>query len=147
MDQLKSDAAVERAPTDHDRELWDRIVAAVVVLVPEGEVFDNGRSRTFDDGKALQLSMYPGEVSLTTPYWFEGDEAERIVERLRSIAAAIEDATGLIAYDPQAGAAFLESGANQAAETFDRVRGYMAEHLDVSAERPSSHSRWRFWRR
>lgn len=147
MEQLEASAAEERAPSPDDIRLWDLVVAAVAPLIPEGEVFEDERSRTFDDGEGLQLTMYPGEISISTPYWFGGEQAAEVVDRLRAVAAAIEDATGLAAYDPQADAAFLETGADEAVGTFDRVHDYMAEQLGVQRTDPPRRNRWAFWRR
>ncbi|NND02279.1 MAG: hypothetical protein HKN91_05780, partial [Acidimicrobiia bacterium] len=85
-------------------------------------------------------------VSIDIPYWFEGEQAQQVVDRLQAIAEAIEAATGLVAYDPQADAAFLQGGANEAPGTFDRINNFIAEEL---AERPEIRPtpRWAFWRR
>ena len=147
MDQLEAASAEQRSPTDEEIELWDRLVAAVRPVVPEGEVFEDERSRVFDDGVGLQINMFPGEISINTPYWFDREQAEPVVQRLRAVARAIEGATGLVAYDPQAEAAFLDSGAESAVATFDKVHAFLETKLgtpEPEAERPS---RWRFWRR
>lgn len=147
MERLEEAAAEQAAPTPEDRELWDRVVAAVAPIVPEGEVFKHERSQTFDDGVGLQLSMYPGEISINTPYWFDGEEAENVVDRLRAVAAAVEEATGLVTYDPQSGGAFLESGAAEAPATFDRIHAFMANELGAQPVTNTKRPRWMFWRR
>ena len=60
MEQLEAAAAEQAAPSPEDRELWDRIVAAVAPIVPEGEVFEHERSRTFDDGVGFDGSSIRG---------------------------------------------------------------------------------------
>lgn len=147
MEQLEEAAAEQAAPTTKDRELWDRIVAAVAPITPEGEVFEHERSRTFDDGLGLQLSMYPGEISINTPYWFEGEQAEKVVDRLKSVAAAVEEATGLVAYDPQSDGVFLESGAADAPAMFDRIRDFMTNEIGVQQPSTPKRSWWAFWRK
>ena len=147
MEQLEAAAAEQAAPTPEDRELWGRIVAAVAPIVPEGEVFEHERSRTFDDGVGLQLSMYPGEISINTPYWFEGEQAEKVVDRLKAVAAAVEEATGLVTYDPQSDGAFLESGAAEAPATFDRIHDFMENELGVQPASTAKRPWWAFWRR
>ncbi len=147
MEDLEASAAEQRLPSPEDREVWDRVVTAVAPFVPEGQVFDQERSRTFDDGVGLQLSMYPGEISINTPYWFEGEQAEQVVERLKAVAAAVEDATGLVAYDPQADAPFLDSGADDAPATFDRLHDFMTSELGVQTDPRPGRPWWAFWRR
>jgi len=144
MDDIEQAAAEERQLTSEDVELWGRSVGAVTAVVPDADVVEGDRYRQLDDGTGMQLTMYSGELSINTPYWFEGGDAERVVEKLRQVASAVERVTGLVAYDPQADAAFLEGGSSSAAATFDRVGVAMREHL--GAERPTRR-RWAFWRR
>src|SRR5690606_12703614 len=122
-----------------------RVVEAVTAVLPDAKEASGPRFRQLD-GDPLQLTLSPGELSLTTPYWFEGPEAAAMVDQLRRVATAVEQATGLTAYDPQAGRAFLADGDREAAATFDRA----AETLrQVVAERGTSRPtpRWAFWRR
>ena len=147
MDRLEEAAEEERDLTTEDLDLWGRIVDAIAGLVADLEQSGGDRFRQLDDGVGMQLTMYPSEISLTTPYWFEGNEAERVVEKLRQVSAAVEGATGLVAYDPQAGAPFLSEGAAAAAaSTFDQVAGSMASHVSVESPAPTAHPRWAFWR-
>jgi hypothetical protein len=82
---------------------------------------DGERDRELTDpATGLQITMFPGELSLSVPYWYEGGEAGTIAELLRRVASSIEDETGLVAYDPQADAEFIDS-MHDPAETFDRV--------------------------
>lgn len=146
MDQVEQNALDQRDLTAEDLELWDRIVDAVTDVLPDLEPSEGDRFRQLDDGEALQLTMFPGELSITTPYWFDGEDAERVVQRLRRVAAAVEGATDLVTYDPQADAPFLGNDAATAVGTFDR----MAVAIDeLTAQRPTSARapRWAFWRR
>ena len=86
----------------------------------------------------MQLTMHPGEISLTTPYWFEGNEAERVVEKLRQVSAAVEGATGLVAYDPQADAPFLSEGRGGCC--FDLRPGGRFDGESCERREPGAHS-------
>ncbi len=147
MDDLEQAANDERALTAEELDQWGRIAGAVLDVVPDAEMFEGDRYRQLDDGVGMQLTMYPGELSVTTPYWFEGDDADRVVEKLRRVASAIESVTDLVAYDPQAEAAFLDEGSDAAPATFDHVATAMREHLGVPDKRQPPRRRWAFWRR
>jgi hypothetical protein len=77
-----------------------------------------------DQQTGIQVSCFAGEWSMTVPYWWEGERAETIAGYLRAIAGMIHDATGLDAYDPQAGEAITsgEWGPGKAAAVFNQVR-------------------------
>ena len=147
MQRLEEAAAEQREPTSADRSLWDEVTQAVLTVLPEAEVLEADRSRQVDDGAVVLLSMFPGEISINTPYWFEGEQAEKAVDRLKAVAAAIEEATGLVAYDPQSDGAFLESGAAEAPATFDRIHDFMANELGVQPASTARRPWWAFWRR
>ncbi|MEZ5281279.1 MAG: hypothetical protein R2770_12500 [Acidimicrobiales bacterium] len=147
MDGLEAAAAEDRDPTAEDLELWDRIAAAVLPVVPEAELFEQDRSRLLDDGNAVQLHMAPGEISLNTPYWFEGEQAKQVIETLRTVAMAIENATGLVAYDPQADMAFLDGGAEAASQSFDQAHHFIRDELGARPPDSSKRPWWALWKR
>lgn len=147
MSQLEAAAAEDRELSAHDAALWGRIVEAVSPLVPDAEVVEGERSCTFDDGVAMQLHLFPGEISINSPYSFSGEAAKEVVSQLRAVAGAIEQATGLVAYDPQADAGFLDSGCEQAAATFDRMSGFLADETEPEPAAQPRPSRWAFWKR
>ena len=147
MDRIEEASGDDRELTSEELELWARIVDAVSSVIADVEQFEGDRYRQLDDGVGMQLTMFPGELSINSPYWFEGDEAERVVEKLRQVSLAVEGVTGLVAYDPQAEAAFLADGSSTAAATFDRVGAAMREHLSVDESTPPARPWWAFWRR
>ena len=122
---------------------WDRVVAEVEPIL-DGIAIHRGDAFFELDHAAtgMQLTMFPGELALSIPYWFEGDEAAAVERQLRDVAAAVERATGLTAYDPQADAAFLATAPGDAAGTFDQVRQRMAE-LGVEGSAPPPRPWWK----
>lgn len=147
MDEIERVAAEERELTDADLALWARIAEAVTNVAPDVEQFSGDRHRQLDDGVGMQLTMYPGEITINTPYWFEGEAAGQVVEKLRRVVGAVEAATGLVAYDPQADAAFLDEGSASAVGTFDQVADRMGEQLGTRGATQRQKRRWSFWRR
>jgi hypothetical protein len=53
------------------------------------------------DASAIQLTVVPGEVAITVPYWYEGERAAKIIDELYALAEIVERETGLEGYDPQ----------------------------------------------
>jgi hypothetical protein len=145
---LEDSANDERPLAEADLALWRRLEAKVREVLPASEVFEGQRNRELsDEGSGIQVSFFPGELSLTVPYWHSGPEAERLIDILRRVASILEEESGLTAYDPQAEAPFLEGGAAAAATSFDMVheslheRGITAGQGTVPSPKPKS--RWR----
>ena len=111
MNRLEVATADESQLVDTDLRQWQTVLERVRPLLPNGQVFEGERHRQLsDDATGIQLSLSPGELSLTVPYWYDGPDAQQMVSRLRDLANAVEPATGLTAYDPQADAPFINAG-------------------------------------
>ena len=111
-----------------EERIWHAVEAAVKSVVPDAELFVGENHRELsDEATGLQLSLFPGELSLSVPYWYEGPEAERMTETLRRLARVVEEATGLVAFDPQANEPFLGGGDTTAAKTFQDVHDTFVE--------------------
>ena len=122
IDRLEEAAASPAGLDEQDLARWEAVRAVVGPLLPGAEEFSSyGGRELSDDGSGMQLALSHGESSLTIPYWYSGPEAQAMVERLRAVAAAVERATKLTAYDPQAEALFLGEGEQTAVATFDQV--------------------------
>jgi hypothetical protein len=147
MDRMEASAGDERALDEQELARWDAILDQVRPLLPDAEEFTGESHRELsDDASGMQLTLSPGELSLTVPYWYSGPDAQAMVDRLRSVAVAVENATGLTAYDPQADAAFIDGGYPSAATAFDQVEaalrgGAAAAERDEPADAPGG------WRR
>jgi hypothetical protein len=108
MDGLAANARAEVPATATDRDLWQRVEASIRTVLPDVEASEGDRfSELTDPDTAIQVFLSPGEIALSVPFWYEGEEADRIVELLRRVVGAIEAETGLTAYDPQDDRAFL----------------------------------------
>src|SRR5690606_15454105 len=80
MDQL-ADAAGSGDPLSTEQVArWRRIETSVRAVLPGADVFASDSSRELTDGETgVQLCQYGAEISLSAPYWEEGEEAARIV--------------------------------------------------------------------
>jgi hypothetical protein len=144
MDELEAAAESRRSFTPDDLAMWERIKSGVMPLAPGWEEATGEKFRELSsDSAGMQVSMSPGEVSLNVAYWHTGDDAKGIVSQLRRIAAVIEEATGLEAYDPQAGGPFIESDDAAAASTFDQSAAVLRTRL-ADREPSARKRRWPF---
>jgi hypothetical protein len=149
MDALEEAVDAEVSLSESDLIMWSRIEARLTPLLPGSQIFVGEHNRELThEPSGLQVSLYGGELVVHVPYWYSGDEAERAVELLRSVAEVVEEETGLIAYDPQAEAAFLGEGDAQAAASFDRVQDRFAGENAIfgKGEVPSAPPKRRGWR-
>jgi hypothetical protein len=93
----------------------------VSALLPDAETFQDDDYRELSDAATgIQAWLEHDQLKLTVPYWYSGADAERLITLLRRVVLAIEEATGLTAYDDQARAPFIGSGDAAAAGTFDQ---------------------------
>ena len=133
--------------TSERLELWNNVANELRRLLPDAEVFESERVRELtDEGSGIQVSLFPGELVLSVPYWHSGDEADQMVELLRQLARAIEAASGLVAYDPQASAPFIGDGDATATSSFDLVHRSLAGPREENSDdgtAQQSRSRWR----
>jgi hypothetical protein len=133
MDRLEDAAAGPTELNEEDIARWDAVRIHVRPLLPGAEEFTGESHRELsDDASGIQVSLSHSELSLSVPYWYSGPNAQALVERLSAVVVAMESATGLTAYDPQADAPFVEGGDRTAAATFDEVDAALRRHTGVS---------------
>ena len=145
MDAIEQAAMSDDTPdfTAEQLEQWDRIHAAATAAIPDLEDAASDRHRELDHmATGMQLSMYPGEIALTVPYWHTDEEAAAVTDLLRTLVEIVERETGLVAYDPQADGPFLGVGDASAAETMTDVRHRMET---VLGEQPGVAQTQRPW--
>ncbi|WP_061296348.1 hypothetical protein [Herbidospora cretacea] len=95
-------ALESRAPETADYAIWSIVaVAAREVLGVVSEDLLNCEVTQLSTG--LQVECDLGRWSVSVPHWASGEGAE-LEAQVRAVAAIVEGATGLTAYDPQIGA-------------------------------------------
>lgn len=135
MEGLEEGAEGDRPLDDETLAVWERVKAGLTRVLPHAEEFVSARSRELtDDGTGIQVSIFNGELGLRVPYWYTGPDAQRVVGILRAAAAAVEEATGLTAYDPQADAPFLGEGEYSAASMFEHAHSSLRTAVQRDSE-------------
>jgi hypothetical protein len=119
------EASVARAASCETR---DRITAALIECNPLLEPFkfdyrkiaesdgiseEEARSRYQhvelnppEGDLAIQLEVHDDHVFITIPYWYQGNEADRVFSQCSKYLQVIRKAVGFLAYDPQTDTAF-----------------------------------------
>jgi hypothetical protein len=140
MAALEDDDLGDVQPLDDAAvQTWNRIKGALESVIPDAKEFAGETNRELDDdATGIQVYMFAGELIVTVPYWYTGSDAERVVEVLGQIAAKVEEATGLTAYDPQADAPFLGEGQSSAASTFERAHRALGDTIQSDASSESA---------
>jgi hypothetical protein len=126
--------ALEEATDDGEpvsAEVWAGLLeAAREVLGEELEVTEDDDYYELDHADTgIELSYFPGNVEITTPYRYSGDRAKMIVRSLYRLAQAVEEITGLPGYDPQVELPISEAitQPDLAVKAFDRAAALFAE--------------------
>ncbi|MBO3737331.1 hypothetical protein [Actinoplanes flavus] len=121
-----------------DRAAWDRIVADARAFLGDVELHESGSYLELDhEATGIQLSLYAREAGITVPYWYSGQDAERIAALIYRLGLIVERHTGLAGYDGQVGLGVTEAAARPelAVTIFDQVARSFADRGIVS---PSS---------
>jgi hypothetical protein len=88
-------------PPEDERREMDRIASAIQAEAPGLTRFD-GSGFVQLDGDRLQAHVYHDEVTLTVPYWFDGEDAEQALDAALACAQVLRRA-GFTVEDPQTG--------------------------------------------
>lgn len=115
-----------------DVERWERLLPRVRELLGRAEELRAGDVRELtSDQTGLQLIMRPGLLTLSVPFWYEGEAAVDIMRIAYDVAAAVRDETGMEGWDPQLEEPVDVSGSGPAPErAFRRLRQGAAADTD-----------------
>lgn len=133
MDNLEMHAMMDAAPSDDDIAAWDRLGET---LTTNGVAFDRvdaDEERTYTVlHPTIEIVLRAGDVRIAVPY--QADLIDELDEALPRIVHLTEDATGLIAYDPQSDRVFF-SPENHPREVIQSVCDLLAERELAGATR------------
>nr|WSX77653.1 hypothetical protein OH826_29675 [Streptomyces sp. NBC_00899] len=91
-------------------EVWGRVTPQVEAILGEVELARSaGALELSHDGTGLDLAIFGDEISLSVPYWHDGERAAQVFQIVSAIVAIVERESGLIAFDPQAEGPFTAS--------------------------------------
>ena len=108
------------------------LATLLVAMNPEFEEFDEGTTielATAEDAKGftIDVSIFPGEVSICVPYWYDED-AEDLFNELWRYAKLITEKLEMLAYDGQTGGLWTsEEDAQAAADAYKELAADVQE--------------------
>jgi len=96
------EAAQFEATMPPDARAWELITDATQHILGEISTHVGRDFYELDhEPTGIQVTLFSNEAGITAPYWYRGDDAEKVVRIMYRIGLAIESATGLSGYDPQ----------------------------------------------
>ena len=110
------------------------------------DTFDHIELNTPEGDLATQITIFENNVTITVPYWYSGDKAIEVFNKISEYAKVIRQTVGYYVYDPQTDKVFdpltekifeldiYESMTNQ-------VEIMRTEQIQKSVKKPW----WKFW--
>ena len=126
---------------------YDEIVKTRKISMDEAKrLFNYIELNPPDDDNGIQITVDVDHVFITTPYWYEGDDAKNVFKVVSDYLKIIKKTTGYLVYDPQAEIVF-----DPEKNEFDNLEGYENIVRDMSqlaqqAMKENKKSRWKFWK-
>jgi hypothetical protein len=109
---------------------WDTITDAIAELWSGSELMEKPSFRQLScPERAAQLTLSPGELSLTIAYWHTHTEADEVETWLRDVVTSIEEVSGLVGYDPQSDTRFLDTDPGSAAHIMNNIAARLDDIL------------------
>ena len=151
-----------------DRELKERIAAALIQQNPRLERFDFDYRAIAESDKiseeqararyqhielnppegdlAIQLFIHNDHAFITMPYWYKGEDADRLFSTVMDYLRVLNKVAGLFAYDPQTDKAFdpqnvVVLGHSEYDKVVDQMPKIVCRAISENEKRPW----WRFW--
>jgi hypothetical protein len=135
------ESADDSPPTEEERAAMERAAAALMALDPSAERIDLEHDIEIN-ADTVQISLFAREAGISVPYWYEGAEADAVMDRVFAYARVLAETLGYTVWDPQT-ATVVEAGAadrGAATEILSDISGRMDE-IAQPARRPW----WKIW--
>jgi hypothetical protein len=136
------EALDDAPPTPEEREAMARAATALQAVDPSAERLEDADFIELVTHDAIQVNVYARSAAINVPYWYEGTEADAVMERVFAYARVISETLGYTVWDPQTGTV-VEPGAGghaDAAEIMGDITGRMGEIVQ-----PQRRPWWKIW--
>lgn len=153
ISDLETKLKIAKALLDYNPRLenfefdFDEIAKLQGTSVDEAkEAFDHIELNTPEGDLATQITIFDNNVSITVPYWYSGDKATKVFNKISDYAKIIRQTAGYFVYDPQADEVFDPLTENifgldvyeSMTEQVDKMR---VEQTQKADKKPW----WKFW--
>ena len=131
----------ESPPTEAERIAMERAAAALLALDPGAERLDDEGWIEITSG-TIQIMLSPREAGITVPYWYEGEEADAVLERMFAYARVLAGELGYTVWDPQ-NDTIVDPAAPDRAAASERYDEGVAMTQDIA--RGTGRPWWKIW--
>lgn len=81
---------------------YEEIAKLQEISIEEAKkTFDHIELNTPNGDLATQITIFDNNVSITVPYWYSGDNANEVFNKIYEYTKAIRETAGYFVYDPQ----------------------------------------------
>ncbi len=110
------------------------------------EKFDHIELNTSEGDLATQITIFDNNVSITIPYWYSGDKAKEVFDKVSEYTKIIRQTAGYFVYDPQ-----TENVYDPTTKSFDGLAVYTSMTGEVERKKTEQVNKvdkkpwWKFW--
>jgi hypothetical protein len=95
---------------------------------------------------AIQITVFDNNVSITVPYWYSGEKAKEVFDKIYTYTKIIRETAGYFVYDPQIDKVFdplTENifGLDVYQSMTEQVEKIKTEKTEIKSNKPW----WKFW--
>ncbi len=136
------EAIDDTPPTAEERAAMERAAAEVLALDPSADRFENEDTIELSTEQGIQVSLYARSAGITVPYWYEGAEADAVMERVFAYARVLAETLGYTVWDPQTETVVEPQGSDHgdATQILEDISGRMDEIVE-----PERRPWWKIW--
>jgi len=158
----------EETKTNSDPEIKLKIAKALIEYNPSLENFDFDyqeiaklQGTTIDEAKkafshielntpegdlATQITIFDNNVSITVPYWYSGDNAKEVFDKIYDYTKIIRQTAGYFVYDPQIDKVFDPLTENIfGLDVYQSMTGQVEKMRTEKTTIRSNKPWWKFW--
>ena len=110
------------------------------------KAFSHIELNTPEGDLATQITIFDNNVSITVPYWYSGDKAREVFDKIYTYTRIIRETAGYFVYDPQIDKVFdplTENifGLDVYQNMTEQVEKMKTEQTEIKSNKPW----WKFW--
>lgn len=110
------------------------------------QAFNHIELNTQEGELATQISIFNNNVSITVPYWYSGDQAREVFNKIHIYTKIIRETAGYFVYDPQIDKVFDPITENIfGLDVYQSMTGQIEKMKTKQTEIRSKKPWWKFW--
>ena len=110
------------------------------------QAFSHIELNTPEGDLATQITIFDNNVSITVPYWYSGDKAIEVFNKIYDYAKVIRQTAGYFVYDPQIDKVFNPLTENLfGLEVYQSMTGHAEKMKTEQTQKKDKKPWWKFW--